>query len=135
MFSLEAGTGILLGQSDGLMLLAASLAILALDRAPARDRRPAPGPLLLKPQLVWLVPPILVIARQWRMLVALVAGARWSLLGSIAVAGPGHLLDAIGLVTARLCAPGSPEQLDPRARRRGRWRATPQLGSHRWCLR
>ncbi len=54
VFSLEAGTGILLGQSDGLMLLAATLAVEALDR-----RRPAIAglllvPLLLKPQLVWL---------------------------------------------------------------------------------
>ena len=32
VFSLEAGTGILLGQSDGLLLLAAILAIEALDR-------------------------------------------------------------------------------------------------------
>jgi hypothetical protein len=100
VFSLEAGTGILLGQSDGLMLLAATLAIVALDRG-----RPVLSglllvPLLLKPQLVWLVPPILVVTRQWRMLGALVAGAAVVLLGSIAVAGPGHLLDAVGLVTA-----------------------------------
>jgi hypothetical protein len=99
-FSLEAGTGILLGQSDGLMLLGATLAIEALDH-----RRPVLAglllaPLLLKPQLVWLVPPALVAARQWRMLLALCAGALAVLLGSIAVAGPGHLLDAAGLVTA-----------------------------------
>jgi alpha-1,2-mannosyltransferase len=100
VFSLEAGTGILLGQSDGLMLLAATLAIEALDR-----RRPVLGglllvPLLLKPQLVWLVPPVLIVARQWRMLAALAAGAVVVLLGSIAVAGPSHLLDAFGVVTA-----------------------------------
>lgn len=100
VFSLEAGTGILLGQSDGLMLLAATLAIEALDR-----RRPLIAglllvPLLLKPQLVWLLPPVLIVARQWRMLAALAAGAFVVLLGSIAVAGPGHLLDAFGLVTA-----------------------------------
>ena len=100
VFSLEAGTGILLGQSDGLMLLAATLAMEALDR-----RRPVIAglllvPLLLKPQLVWLVPPVLVVARQWRMLAALAAGAVVVLVGSIAVAGPGHLLDAVGLVTA-----------------------------------
>ncbi len=100
VFSLQAGTGILLGQSDGLMLLAATLAIEALDR-----RRPVIAglllvPLLLKPQLVWLVPPVLVVARQWRMLAALVAGALVVLVGSIAVAGPAHLLDAVGLVTA-----------------------------------
>lgn len=100
VFSLEAGTGILLGQSDGLMLLAATLAIEALDR----NRPVIAGlllvPLLLKPQLVWLVPPILVVARQWRMLAALAAGTLIVLLGSIAVAGPGRLLDAVGLVTA-----------------------------------
>jgi len=100
VFSLEAGTGVLLGQSDGLMLLAATLAVEALVR-----RRPVLSglllvPLLLKPQLVWLVPPVLVVARQWRMLGSLVSGAVAVLLGSIAVAGPGHLLDAIGLVTA-----------------------------------
>ena len=100
VFSLEAGTGILLGQSDGLMLLAATLAIEALDR-----RRPVIAglllvPLLLKPQLLWLVPPVLIVVRQWRMLAALAAGAVVVLLGSVAVAGPGHLLDAFGLVTA-----------------------------------
>lgn len=100
VFSLEAGTGILLGQSDGLMLLAAVLAVEALDH-----RRPVLAglllvPLLLKPQLVWLVPPVLVVARQWRMLAALAAGAVVVLLGSIAVAGPSHLLDAFGVVTA-----------------------------------
>lgn len=100
VFSLEAGTGILLGQSDGLMLLAATLAIEALDR-----RRPVMAglllvPLLLKPQLVWLVPPVMVVAGQWRMLAAFAAGALVVLGGSIAVAGPGHLLDAVGLVTA-----------------------------------
>src|SRR5580698_9629043 len=71
VFSLEAGTGILLGQSDGLMLLAASLAIEALDRR----RHVIAGlllvPLLLKPQLIWLLPPALIAARQWRMLAAL----------------------------------------------------------------
>ena len=100
VFSLEAGTGILLGQSDGLMLLAATLAVVAL----VRGRPVVAGlllvPLLLKPQLVWLVPPVLVVARQWRMLGALAAGAAIVVLGSIAVAGPGHLLDAFGLVTA-----------------------------------
>ena len=100
VFSLEAGTGIRLGQSDGIMLLAATLAIEAL----ARGRSVIAGlllvPLLLKPQLVWLVPPVLVVARQWRMLGALVAGAAVVVLGSIAVAGPAHLLDATGLVTA-----------------------------------
>ena len=100
VFSLEAGTGILLGQSDGLLLLAAILAIEALDRG-----RPAIAgllltPLLLKPQLIWLVPPVLIAAWQWRMLGALSVGAVVVLAGSIAVAGPAHLLDAVGLVTA-----------------------------------
>src|SRR5579863_250427 len=100
VFSLEGGTGILLGQSDGLMLLSATLAIEALDR-----QRPALAgllfvPLLLKPQLVWLVPPVLIVAGQWRMFAALAAGAVVVLLGSVAVAGPSRLLDAVGLVTA-----------------------------------
>jgi hypothetical protein len=100
VFSLEAGTGILLGQSDGLMLLAATLAIEALHRGRPVIAGLLLVPLLLKPQLVWLVPPVLIVARQWRMLCPLAAGAVVVLLGSIAVAGPGHLLDAIGLVTA-----------------------------------
>jgi hypothetical protein len=100
VFSLEAGTGILLGQSDGLMLLGATLAIEALDR-----RRPLLAglllvPLLLKPQLLWLVPPALILAHQWRMLLALSAGALVVLLGSIAVAGEGHLVQAAVLVAA-----------------------------------
>jgi Glycosyltransferase family 87 len=100
VFSLEAGTGILLGQSDGLMLLAATLAIEALDRHRPLIAGLLLVPLLLKPQLVWLVPPVLIVTSQWRMLGALVAGAAVVLLGSIAVAGPNHLLDAFGLVTA-----------------------------------
>src|SRR5579864_7849327 len=99
VFSLEAGTGILLGQSDGLMLLAATLAIEALDR----HRQVLAGlllvPLLLKPQLLWLVPPVLVAAHEWRTLAALGAGAAVVVFGSVAVAGPLHLLDAIGVVT------------------------------------
>jgi hypothetical protein len=100
VFSLEAGTGILLGQSDGLMLLAATLAVEALDRHRPLIAGLLLVPLLLKPQLVWLVPPVLIVARQWRMLGALAAGAVVVLVGSIAVAGPSHLLDAVGLVTA-----------------------------------
>ena len=100
VFSLEAGTGIVLGQSDGLMLLAATLAVEALARGRPVGAGLLLGPLLRKPQLVWLVPPVLVVARQWRMLGALAAGAAVVALGSIAVAGPGHLLDAVGLVTA-----------------------------------
>jgi len=100
VFSLEAGTGILLGQSDGLMLLAATLAIEALDRHRPLIAGLLLAPLLLKPQLVWLVPPVLIVARQWRMLGAFAAGAVVILLGSIAVAGPSHLLDAFGVVTA-----------------------------------
>jgi hypothetical protein len=100
VFSLEAGTGILLGQSDGLMLLAATLAVEALDRHRPLIAGLLLVPLLLKPQLVWLVPPVLIVARQWRMLGALAAGAVVVLVGSIAVAGPNHLLDAVGLVTA-----------------------------------
>jgi hypothetical protein len=100
VFSLEAGTGILLGQSDGLMLLAATLAIEALTRGRPVIAGLLLVPLLLKPQLVWLVPPALVVARQWRMLAALAAGAVVVLVGSVAVAGPAHLMDAVGLVTA-----------------------------------
>jgi hypothetical protein len=97
VFSLEAGTGILLGQSDGLMLLAATLAIEALDH-----RRPLLAgllltPLLLKPQLLWLVPPALIAGRQWRMLLALTVGAVVVLLGSIAISGPQN---AAGLISA-----------------------------------
>jgi hypothetical protein len=96
VFSLEAGTGILLGQSDGLMLLAATLAV----EAAGHQQPLLLAPLLLKPQLLSLVPPALIAAPQWRMLVALCASALIVLLGSIAVAGPGHLLDAVGSVTA-----------------------------------
>ena len=88
VFSLEAGTGILLGQSDGLMLLAATLAIEALAGGRPVFAGLLLAPLLLKPQLVWLVPPALIVARQWRMLGALAAGAVVVLLGSVAVAGP-----------------------------------------------
>ncbi|MFZ0130150.1 MAG: glycosyltransferase family 87 protein [Candidatus Dormiibacterota bacterium] len=100
VFSLEAGTGILLGQSDGLMLLAATLAIEALAGGRPVFAGLLLAPLLLKPQLVWLVPPALIVARQWRMLGALAAGAVVVLIGSVAVAGSTHLLDAVGLVTA-----------------------------------
>ncbi len=100
VFSLEAGTGILLGQSDGLMLLAATLAVEAADRNRPVLAGLLLAPLLLKPQLIWLLPPTLIVARQWRLLATVAAAAVIVVLGSIAVAGPAHLLDAVGLVTA-----------------------------------
>ncbi len=100
VFSLEGGTGILLGQSDGLMLLAATLALEAADRHRPVVAGLLLAPLLLKPQLIWLLPPTLIVAQQWRMLATVAGGAAIVVLGSIAVAGPAHLLDAVGLVTA-----------------------------------
>jgi Glycosyltransferase family 87 len=80
-------------QWDPLLLLAASGAVVL---APRRDG-PLAGALLsvllVKPQLVWLAVPALLLGGHRRTLVGLLAGGCAWLAGSVAAVGPGGLVD------------------------------------------
>jgi hypothetical protein len=101
VFSVPANTGILLGQSDGLMLLCAAGSVVALDKG----RRWLAGvlliPLLLKPQLVWLVVPALIISEQWRVLLVVVAGIAVVVGTTFLLVGADHAFDVIAVLTSR----------------------------------
>jgi len=85
--SLPAAMTFAFGQWDGLLALAVSGAYVALQR----DRQVLAGVLiavlLLKPQLVWLVPILVVIAGSWRMLGGIIIGGFVWVLSSIAILG------------------------------------------------
>ena len=100
VFSLAADTGILLGQSDGLLLLSGTAAIVALDRGRPTLAGFLLVPLMLKPQLMWLVPIVLIIARQWRMLLGPAIGAVIIAATSVLLIGPAHLGDVVAVLTS-----------------------------------
>ncbi len=85
--SLPAAMAFAYGQWDSLLALAATGAYVVLQR----DRQMLAGLLLsillLKPQLVWLVPVVVVIGGRWRVLYGIVAGAIVLVVSSIAVLG------------------------------------------------
>ena len=85
--SLPAAMAFAYGQWDALLVLALTGAYVVLRR----DRPVLAGlllsVLLLKPQLVWLVPVVLVIGGRWRVLYGMVAGAAVMVISSIAVLG------------------------------------------------
>jgi alpha-1,2-mannosyltransferase len=75
------------GQWDAVLALAAAGAYVALQR----DRQFLAGlliaVLLFKPQLVWLVPVVVVVAGSWRVLLGIAAGGAVWALSSIAILG------------------------------------------------
>ena len=85
--SLPAAMTFAYGQWDGLLALAAAGAYVALQR----DRQMVAGMLiavlLMKPQLIWLVPIVVVIAGSWRLLCGIMIGALAFGLSSIAILG------------------------------------------------
>jgi Glycosyltransferase family 87 len=85
--SLPAAMTFAYGQWDGLLALAGTGAYVALQR----DRQVLAGMLiavlLLKPQLIWLVPIVVVIAGSWRLLCGIMIGALVFGLSSIAILG------------------------------------------------
>jgi hypothetical protein len=86
--SLPAAMTFAYGQWDGFLTLAAAGAYVALGR----DRQFLAGlliaVLLLKPQLVWLVPIVVAVSGSWRVLLGIVAGGAVWALSSIAILGP-----------------------------------------------
>ncbi|MFN2581742.1 MAG: glycosyltransferase family 87 protein [Candidatus Dormibacteria bacterium] len=96
--SLPSAAGIALGQWTPFL----SLPLLAAVAWSTRERRPLLAGLLLalllvKPQLVWLVPVALVIAQRWRMLGGFAIGAALWLSASLIVVA-GRAADWISLV-------------------------------------
>jgi len=85
--SLPAAMSFAYGQWDALLALAATGAYVALQR----DRDVLAGLLLsillLKPQLVWLVPVVVIIGGRWRVLFGIAAGAVVLAVSSVAVLG------------------------------------------------
>jgi hypothetical protein len=85
--SLPAAMTFAYGQWDGLLALAVTGAYVALQR----DRQVLAGMLiavlLLKPQLIWLVPIVVIIAGSWRLLCGIMIGAFAFGLSSIAILG------------------------------------------------
>lgn len=85
--SLPAAMTFAYGQWDGLLALAVTGAYVALQR----DRQVLAGMLiavlLIKPQLIWLVPIVVVIAGSWRLLSGIMIGALVFGLSSIAILG------------------------------------------------
>jgi hypothetical protein len=88
-----------LGQWDPLLMLFAALALTAIDR----DRPVVAGvllsALLIKPQLVWLLVVPLVVGRQWRMLGGFAAGGAVIALASVPILGPDNL-SALSVITS-----------------------------------
>ena len=90
--SLPAGASVAIAGWDPLLLLPAALALALVRRHPG-----IAGALLgivaLKPQLVWLVVPLALVAANWWLLGGMLAAAGAWALTAIAVVGPEHLLD------------------------------------------
>ena len=99
--SVPAATAMVLAQWVPLLLLAAVGAVLALRSGRAVLAGALLAALLVKPQTVWMVVPLLVAARSWRVLVGFGAGAAgWAVSGLLLV-GPGQMLEWPRLVLAR----------------------------------
>ena len=99
--SLPAATTLLLGQWDAFLLLAAVGAIWALDR----DRPFTAGlllaVLLVKPQLAWLLLPLLLAASRWRIAAGFALGAAVWVGSGLLIVGPRQLIELLPLVRAR----------------------------------
>jgi glycosyl transferase family 87 len=74
------------------MLLATLLALVLLRSGRAVAAGVALSLLLVEPQVVWLALPMLLAARQWRVLLGFVGGALGWLVASLVLVGPAQLL-------------------------------------------
>lgn len=90
--SLPAALGLAQGQWDPLLLLALVGAIWALERKPLVAGLLLSA-LLLKPQLIWLVPMALMAMRRWRALGGLALGAGLWVVTTLVLVGPAGALD------------------------------------------
>ncbi|HZU76263.1 MAG TPA: glycosyltransferase family 87 protein [Dehalococcoidia bacterium] len=86
-FSLAAAWNYWLGQTDPLLLLAAACALAMLVRGHRFSAGLLLAVLFVKPQVIWLLPVVLLCARQWRMLAGLLLGAAGWALSSVVLTG------------------------------------------------
>jgi Glycosyltransferase family 87 len=99
--SIPAATALLLAQWAPLLLLAALLALVALRRGRAVLAGLLLAVLLVQPQTVWLVVPLLAVAGSWRVLIGFGAGAAGWVLSGLALVGPAQLVQWPQLVLGR----------------------------------
>jgi hypothetical protein len=79
-------------QGQWAMLLATLLALVLLRSGRAVAAGVALSLLLVEPQVIWLALPMLLAARQWRVLLGFVVGAFGWLVASLVLVGPAQLL-------------------------------------------
>lgn len=91
VFSLPAAWNYWLAQWDALLLLAAVGSVLALDRGKPVVAGLALSALLMKPQLIWLLPIGLAVAAQWRVLAGFACGAALWAVSALTLVGDEQL--------------------------------------------
>ncbi|HEY2703773.1 MAG TPA: glycosyltransferase family 87 protein [Candidatus Dormibacteraeota bacterium] len=104
--SLPAATTLLLGQWDGFLLLAAAGALWALDRERPLTAGLLLSVLLVKPQLAWLLLPVLLAASRWRVAAGFALGAATWVGSALLIVGPRQLVELVSLVRTRLPGDG-----------------------------
>ena len=99
--SLPGAETLALGQWDALLVAAAVAAVLLVERGRDVDAGALLGLLLVKPQLVWLVVPALVLARRWRVLAGFAAVAAVWLGSALVIVGGAGIRQWADLVLTR----------------------------------
>jgi hypothetical protein len=99
--SLPGSMTLVLGQWGGFTLLAAVGALWALQRGRPLTAGLLLSVLLVKPQLVWLLLPLLLIGARWRIAAGFALGAAVWLASGLLLIGPGQLAQMVSLVRAR----------------------------------
>jgi len=90
---LPSASSVWVGQWDPMLLLAAVVGTLLLKNGKAFSAGLVLSILLLKPQLIWLLPVALLSARQWRVLLGAATGAIAWVISDVLILGVGHAWD------------------------------------------
>lgn len=100
MLALPSAWGVALGQWSALLLIV----VFASLRALKREREVASGLLLslmlVKPQLVWLAPPVLLLGTRWRMVAGFLLGCAAWMAASLVLVGVSGLVAWVQLLEA-----------------------------------
>jgi hypothetical protein len=99
--SIPAATALLLAQWAPLLLLAALGSVVALRRGRPVLAGVLLAALVVKPQTVWLVVPLLAVAGSWRVLLGFAGGGLGWLLRGVLLVGPRQMLEWPQLVLGR----------------------------------
>jgi Glycosyltransferase family 87 len=94
--SVPAAWGIWYGEWDPILLLPAAAAVVLAEKGKRFSSGLLLSLLFLKPNLVWLVPVVLLGARQWRMVAAMAAGGCMWLVTTPLILGINHVADWTG---------------------------------------